>query len=191
MDERKAMVLRAVVESFIDTAQPVGSRAVSDLSGLDVSGATIRNEMAALESDGYLVQPHTSAGRVPTEAGYRYFVDSLGPGTLEETETRQVRSFFRTTEGKLEQRLADTSKLLSQLTTYAAVIVGPTHDPTTVRSARLVDLGNSRLLLVIVTSSGGVERFEVKADYKEFCDDRIIEMASARIDQLFKGSTLG
>ena len=85
MDERKAMVLRAVVESFIDTAQPVGSRAVSDLSGLDVSGATIRNEMAALESDGYLVQPHTSAGRVPTEAGYCYFVDSLGPGSLEET----------------------------------------------------------------------------------------------------------
>ena len=69
MDERKAAVLRAVVESFIDTAQPVGSRAVSDLSDLDVSAATIRNEMASLEADGYLAQPHTSAGRVPTDAG--------------------------------------------------------------------------------------------------------------------------
>ena len=85
MDERKATVLRAVVESFIDTAQPVGSRAISDRAGLDVSAATIRNDMASLEADGYLAQPHTSAGRIPTDAGYRYFVDSLGPGHLNDT----------------------------------------------------------------------------------------------------------
>ena len=96
MDNRKATVLRAVVESFIDTAQPVGSRAVSDLAGLDVSAATIRNEMASLEADGYLAQPHTSAGRIPTEAGYRYFVDSLGPGHLDDTEARQIRAGLTT-----------------------------------------------------------------------------------------------
>lgn len=158
MDERKAAVLRAVVESFIDTAQPVGSRAVSDLSDLDVSAATIRNEMASLEADGYLAQPHTSAGRVPTDAGYRYFVDRLGPGHLGEAETRQISSFFRHAQGQIEQRLADTTRLLSQLTAYAAVVVGPSHDPATVRSAQLVDLGANRLLLVIVTSSGSIDR---------------------------------
>ena len=122
MDERKATVLRAVVESFIDTAQPVGSRAVSDLSGLDVSAATIRNEMASLEADGYLAQPHTSAGRIPTDAGYRYFVDNLGPGHLDDTEARQISAFFRHTQGQIEQRLADTSRLLSQLTAYACLL---------------------------------------------------------------------
>ena len=163
MDERKAAVLRAVVESFIDTAQPVGSRAVSDLSDLRVSAATIRNEMASLEAEGYLAQPHTSAGRVPTDAGYRYFVDRLGPGHLDEAETRQISSFFRHAQGQIEERLADTSRLLSQLTAYAAVVVGPLHDPATVRSAQLVDLGASRLLLVLVTSSGSIERLSPPA----------------------------
>ena len=113
MDKRKATVLRAVVESFIDTAQPVGSRAVSDIAGLDVSAATIRNEMASLEADGYLAQPHTSAGRIPTEAGYRYFVDSLGPGHLDDAEARQISAFFRHAQGQIEQRLVDQSPSLS------------------------------------------------------------------------------
>ena len=185
MDERKATVLRAVVESFIDTAQPVGSRAVSDLSKLDVSAATIRNEMASLEADGYLVQPHTSAGRVPTDAGYRYFVDHLGPGHLDATETRQVSSFFRHAQGQIEQRLADTSRLLSQLTAYAAVVVGPAHDPATVRSAQLVDLGGGRLLLVLVTSSGSIERSMIEADTSH------IAAASAALNRAFVGTSLG
>ena len=133
MDERKATVLRAVVESFIDTAQPVGSRAVTELSGLEVSAATIRNDMAALEAEGFLAQPHTSAGRIPTEAGYRYFVDALGPGRLDATAARQVRKFFEHAQGEIEQRLVDTSRLLSELTTYAAVVVGP-HRPLSERS---------------------------------------------------------
>ena len=164
MDERKATVLRAVVESFIDTAQPVGSRAVTELSGLDVSAATIRNDMAVLEAEGFLTQPHTSAGRIPTEAGYRAFVDALGPGRLDATETRQVRAFFEHAQGQIEQRLVDTSKLLSQLTTYAAVIVGPTHEQATVRSAQLVELGGGRVMSVVVTSTGAVERSLLELD---------------------------
>ena len=191
MDKRKATVLRAVVESFIDTAQPVGSRAVSDIAGLDVSAATIRNEMASLEADGYLAQPHTSAGRIPTEAGYRYFVDSLGPGHLDDAEARQISAFFRHAQGQIEQRLVDTSRLLSQLTAYAAVIVGPAHDPTTVRSAQLVDLGSGRLLLVIVTSSGSVERSMIELVSGAAVDPANLAAASAAINEAFVGSSLG
>ena len=191
MDERKAAVLRAVVESFIDTAQPVGSRAVSDLSDLRVSAATIRNEMASLEAEGYLAQPHTSAGRVPTDAGYRYFVDRLGPGHLDEAETRQISSFFRHAQGQIEERLADTSRLLSQLTAYAAVVVGPLHDPATVRSAQLVDLGASRLLLVLVTSSGSIERSMIELAPGAAVNPSDIGAASTALNDAFVGASLG
>ena len=191
MDERKAAVLRAVVESFIDTAQPVGSRAVSDLSDLRVSAATIRNEMASLEAEGYLAQPHTSAGRVPTDAGYRYFVDRLGPGHLDEAETRQISSFFRHAQGQIEERLADTSRLLSQLTAYAAVVVGPLHDPATVRSAQLVDLGASRLLLVLVTSSGSIERSMIELAPGAAVNPSEVGAASAVLNDAFVGASLG
>jgi heat-inducible transcriptional repressor len=191
MDDRKATVLRAVVESFIDTAQPVGSRAVADLAGLDVSAATIRNDMAALEAEGYLSQPHTSAGRIPTEAGYRYFVDALGPGRLDVTETRQVRAFFEHAQGQIEQRLVDTSRLLSQLTTYAAVVVGPPHDLTTVRSAQLVDLGGGRILLVVVTSSGSVERSMLELDADPEPDDATISQASSVLNASLVGGSVG
>ncbi|MEC8924159.1 MAG: heat-inducible transcriptional repressor HrcA [Actinomycetota bacterium] len=191
MDERKAAVLRAVVESFIDTAQPVGSRAVSDLSDLRVSAATIRNEMASLEAEGYLAQPHTSAGRVPTDAGYRYFVDRLGPGHLDEAETRQISSFFRHAQGQIEERLADTSRLLSQLTAYAAVVVGPLHDPATVRSAQLVDLGASRLLLVLVTSSGSIERSMIELAPGAAVNPSDISAASTALNDAFVGASLG
>jgi len=191
VDERKATVLRAVVESFIDTAQPGGSRVVSDLADLDVSAATIRNEMASLEADGYLAQPHTSAGRVPTDAGYRYFVDSLGPGHLDDTEAQQISAFFRHAQGQIEQRLADTSRLLSQLTACAAVVVGPAHDPTTVRSAQLIDLGSGRLILVIVTSSGSIDRSMIELVGGAEVQPHHLAAASAAINEAFVGASLG
>ena len=95
LDERRATILRAVVEGYIETAQPVGSTHVARREGIAVSPATIRNDMVALEQEGYLSQPHTSAGRVPTDKGYRFFVDSLvEPGHLDVTRQQQVRSFF-------------------------------------------------------------------------------------------------
>src|SRR5947199_5053479 len=119
LDERKASVLRAVVEAYISTAQPVGSSSVSRAPGVNVSSATVRNDMVALEQEGYLHQPHTSAGRVPTEKGYRYFVDSLGvPGQLRGPQAHQVRTFFEKAHGELEQMLHDTSRLLSDLTEH-------------------------------------------------------------------------
>lgn len=189
MDERKATVLQAVVETFIDTAQPVGSRAVADRARLDVSSATIRSEMASLEHDGFLYQPHTSAGRVPTEKGYRHFVDTLGPGRLSEPELVQVRAFFRHAQGEIEQRLHDTTRLMSTLTDYAAVVVGPAHDPAVVRSMQLVDLDGSRVLLVMVLSSGTVERHVL--DLEQLPSTISLALAESRLAEALVGSNAG
>jgi transcriptional regulator of heat shock response len=129
LDERKSAILRAIVEEYIKTAQPVGSAHLTRAPELSVSAATIRNEMSVLEREGYLHQPHTSAGRVPTDKGYRFFVDQLvPPDHLDPRHQQQVREFFDQAHGALEQMLRDTSQLLSRLTDYSAVVVGPQHD---------------------------------------------------------------
>ena len=157
LDERKAAILRAVVEEYIETAQPVGSGHIAP--AVNVSSATVRNEMVALEHEGYLRQPHTSAGRVPTDKGYRYFVDSLrGPGQLGTAQVQQVRSFFAKAHGELEQMLHDTSRLLSDLTDHTAVVIGRPHEATSIRSVQLVDLGAGVALVVAVLSDGAVEK---------------------------------
>ncbi|MFL6204616.1 MAG: heat-inducible transcriptional repressor HrcA [Acidimicrobiales bacterium] len=159
LDERKAAILRAVVEEYIDTAQPVGSAHVVQSAAVAVSSATVRNDMAALEQEGYLRQPHTSAGRIPTEKGYRFFVDHLGqPPSLRRQDAVQVRSFFEKTHGELEQMLQDTSRLLGDLTTYAGVVVGPGSSDTVVRSIQLVGISPTIALVLMVLSTGSVEK---------------------------------
>jgi heat-inducible transcriptional repressor len=159
LDERKAAILRAVVEEYIDTAQPVGSAHVVKASGVHVSSATVRNDMATLEQEGYLRQPHTSAGRIPTEKGYRFFVDNLGaPAALRGSDAVQVRSFFEQAHGEIEQMLADTSRLLGDLTSYAGVVVGPGPAEASVRSVQVVSLTPTAALVVAVLSSGAVEK---------------------------------
>jgi heat-inducible transcriptional repressor len=158
LDERKTAILRAVVQEYIETAQPVGSTHVANATGIKVSSATVRNEMAVLEQEGYLAQPHTSAGRVPTDKGYRFFVDHLTePGRLDSARRAQVGDFFSHTHGALEQMLHDTSRLLAHLTDYAAVVVGPTPEAATVRSAQLVGLSARVAMVVLVLSNGSVE----------------------------------
>lgn len=162
LDDRKASILRAVVEEYIHTAQPVGSGHVAALPGVAVSSATVRNEMAALEHDGYLAQPHTSAGRIPTQQGYRYFVDHLaGRGSLDRASAQQVRAFFDRAHGELERTLVDTSRLLSGLTGTAALVVSPPGDVGVVRSVQLVGLSPRLALLVVVLSNGAVEKVDV------------------------------
>jgi heat-inducible transcriptional repressor len=162
LDDRKAAILTAVVEEYIRTASPVGSGHVAQMRELSVSSATVRNEMSVLENEGYLTQPHTSAGRIPTDKGYRFFVDSLSPGVLGAAESQQVRTFFARAHGALEQMLADTSRLLSTVTDYAAVVVGPMAEATHIRSAQLVGLGGRVALLVVVLSNGSIEKRSVE-----------------------------
>ena len=173
MDERKAAILRAVVEGYIETAQPVGSSHVARQADVPVSPATVRNEMATLEREGYLVQPHTSAGRIPTDKGYRFFVDQLtAPGPLDPARRQLVRDFFRKAHGELEQMLHSTSRLLSSLTDYAAVVVGPAHEAATVRSLQVVGLAPRQALVVAVLSNGVVEKRSIELD-SEVGDERL------------------
>lgn len=159
LDERKATILRAVVEEYIETAQPVGSAHVARAPGVQVSSATVRNDMVVLEQEGYLRQPHTSAGRVPTEKGYRFFVDALGqPAALRGAKAHQVRAFFEQAHGELEQMLHETSTLLGNLTSYAGVVVGPSVAEAQIRSVQLVALSSQSVLVVVVLSNGAVEK---------------------------------
>lgn len=189
LDERKATILRAVVAEYIETAQPVGSGHVAASPEVNVSSATVRNDMAALEAEGYLAQPHTSAGRIPTEKGYRFFVDHLGgPGKLGATEAQQVRSFFNRTHGEMEQMLSDTSRLLSSLTRYAAVVVGPQHEVATIKSVQLVALSARIVLVVLVLSNGAIEKHSIELNAET--EELVVNAAAVRLSSLLVNQTL-
>jgi heat-inducible transcriptional repressor len=158
LDERKTAILSAVVQEYITTALPVGSTHIADAPGIRVSPATIRNEMAVLEQEGYLVQPHTSAGRVPTDKGYRFFVDHLtSPKRLDQQSSATVGEFFSSAHGRLEEMLHRTTDLLARLTNYAAVVVGPRSEAVVVRSMQLVGLSATTATVVAVLGNGVVE----------------------------------
>ncbi|MGH9281895.1 MAG: heat-inducible transcriptional repressor HrcA [Acidimicrobiales bacterium] len=190
MDERKAAILKAVIEEFVETGQPVGSSTVARAAALGVSSATVRNEMAVLEHEGYLTQPHTSAGRIPTDKGYRFFVDQLTePGTLDAGQRQRVRDFFDTAHGELERMLHDTSRLLSSLTDYAAVVVGPAHEGSVIRSAHLVGLAPRVALVVVVLANGVVEKRTI--ELPESFDEAHLAAAGARMAAHLTGYKLG
>ena len=189
LDDRKTAILRAVVREYIETAQPVGSGHVANAPGVTVSSATVRNEMAALEQEGYLHQPHTSAGRVPTDKGYRFFVDHLTqPGTLDASGRQQVLEFFTSTHGALEQMLRDTSRLLSGLTDYAAVVIGPSAEAAVMRSVQLVALSAHAVMVVGVLSNGTVENEQL--DVPDGVVDSAVAAANVRLAAHLIGHTL-
>ncbi len=189
VDERKAAILRAVIEQYTDTALPVGSTAAAKAAGLKVSPATVRNDMAALESEGFLTQPHTSAGRVPTEKGYRYFVDSLDRDELRVrgvSADQSVAAFFGELRGEIEQVMKDTASLLSDLTDYAAVVVDDTIDAAVVRSVQLVPLAGRAVMSVVVLSNGQVlkQTFEFDIDIDPVAIERASRLlAEAAVDR--------
>ena len=139
---RRMLVLRAVVEDYIRSQEPVGSAALSKERDLGVSSATIRNDMAALEDEGYLIQPHTSAGRVPTEKGYRYFVDRLATVVpLSEAQRRGINSFLSGSVS-LKDALQRSARLLSEITGQVAIVASPSLSKATLRHVELVPVGH-------------------------------------------------
>ena len=189
LDDRKSAILRAVVQQYIETDQPVGSSTVSARTEVAVSSATVRNDMTQLEREGYLVQPHTSAGRIPTEKGYRFFVDTLtGTESLSPTNVRLVRDFFATTHGELEQMLAETSRLLSDVTGTAAVVVGEANEVSTVRSVQLVDLSPRTILAVMVMSNGAIVKRTMELDQDVTPSE--LSAAHALVNDRMVGSSL-
>lgn len=158
VEDRKLEVLRAIIEDFISTNEPVGSKALVDRHNLGVSSATIRNDMAALEEEGLIAQPHTSAGRVPTDAGYRLFVDKLTEiKPLSGAEKRAIRAFL---EGAvdLDDVLHRAVRALAQLTRNVAVVQYPSLSRSRVRHLEVVMLTAARLMLVLITDTGRVEQ---------------------------------
>ena len=189
LDERKTAILRAVVHEYIDTAQPVGSTHVANAPGVQVSSATVRNEMAVLEQEGYLTQPHTSAGRIPTDKGYRFFVDHMAaPGRLDLDAQQRVGHFFDTAHVRLEELLHQTTNLLAQVTHHAAVVVGPRVEAAVVRSVQVVGLSSHSASVVAVLSNGVVESrtIEVPADIS----DVRLAAASAHLQTCLGGGVL-
>src|SRR6266508_4174897 len=150
LSERKAAILRALVRLYIRTGEPVGSEALAASAGLEVSSATIRNELASLEEMGYLTQPHTSAGRAPTDLAYRSYVDMLpARPRLRESERKAIVHFFDEALADVDDILRDTTHLLSRLTRYASLALAPSQKETSIARTELVHLGTATLLLVV------------------------------------------
>jgi len=191
LDDRKAAILAAVVRDHIETAQPVGSRRIAASHEVGVSSATVRHEMVALEEAGYLAQPHTSAGRIPTDKGYRFFVDLLRSQDIDLASVDQttVGDFFMGVHGQLESALARTSDMLVALTDWTAVVVAPSADAATVRSVQLVDLASHVAMVVAVLSNGVIEKRTLEVDVELTGD--LVSAAAERLSAEVVGKTLG
>ncbi|SEL69630.1 heat-inducible transcriptional repressor HrcA [Nonomuraea pusilla] len=175
LDDRKLAVLRAIVEDYVSTNEPVGSKALAERHNLKVSPATVRNDMAALEEEGYITQPHTSAGRVPTDKGYRLFVDRLSQvKPLSAAERRAIETFLAGAVD-LDDVVTRTVRLLAQLTRQVAVVQYPTLTRSTVRHVELVPLSERRVMLVLITNTGRVEQRVVELP-EQVEDTRVAHM---------------
>jgi heat-inducible transcriptional repressor len=190
MDERKASILRAVVEEYVETAQPVGSGTVARSRGLGVSSATVRNDMTVLEREGYLVAPHTSAGRIPTDLGYRFFVDHFTRPDLPTNQRRVVSDFFARAHRALEDLLHETSHFLAKFTDHAAVVVGPQPDAARVRNVQLVGLQPNVVVAVAVMSNGSIEKEVVVLDPDVEVTDEQLAGLSGSLTETLQGARL-
>lgn len=158
LSERKKQILRAVVENYIQTAEPVGSKAIVASAGLKVSSATIRNEMAELEEMGWLEQPHTSAGRIPSSRGYRAYVDYLMQRyRVSEVEMARTNAFLQSRIAELERIIAEAGKLISELSGYPSLTMTPRLQGTVIERIDLMPVDGYQFVLILVTSDGLVK----------------------------------
>jgi heat-inducible transcriptional repressor len=183
LDERKRVVLRAVVTEFVATGQPVGSAHVVAVAGLDVSAATVRSDMGALEELGLIAQPHTSAGRVPTDRGYRWFVDDLSAAPRLGGPEREVIEELLGSARDVEDLLARTTAVLSQLTRLVSLVISPAIETSRLRLVELVGLNVHSALLLLVADTGRVEKHvvELPAGTDERDLDRVRTMLAERL----------
>ena len=188
LDDRKLAVLRAIVQDYVSTMEPVGSKSLVDRHHLDVSPATIRNDMAVLEEQGYIAQPHTSAGRIPTDKGYRLFVDRLtGVKPLSAAERRAIETFLAGAYD-LDDVVLRTVRLLAQLTRQVALVQYPSLTVSAVRHVELVPLAAKKLLLVLITDTGRVEQRAV--ELPEAIDDDAVAHLRAVLNACLDGRKL-
>ena len=187
-DDRRFEVLRAIVADFVTTKEPIGSKTLVERHNLGVSSATVRNDMAVLEAEGYITQPHTSSGRVPTEKGYREFVDRIdNVKPLSSSERRAILSFLETGVD-LDDVLRRAVRLLAQLTRQVAIVQYPTLSTASVRHLEVVALTPARLLLVVITDTGRVDQRIVELG--DAIDEHQLSQLRDRLGQALEGKPL-
>lgn len=174
LDERKAKILTAIIQTYQETGEPVGSRTISKYTDLKLSSATIRNEMSDLEDMGLIVQPHTSAGRIPTDKGYRYYVDQL----MKEKEgsVSEMNNFLIQRVDRLELLLKQMAKILATNTNYATMITGPSYGSTKLKFIQLSRVENNKLLVVIVLDGNIIKNNILDIDTESISDQELLSM---------------
>lgn len=188
MSTRRLEILRAIVDEYVQTQEPVGSKAIADRKKLGISPATIRNEMAVLEEEGLITQPHTSAGRIPTDQGYRVFVDKLAEvKPLSSAERRAIETFL---EGALDldDVLTRTVRLLADVTKQVAVVQYPSMIKSRVRHIELVPLTSSRIMMILITDSGRVEQRVI--ELTQDVNDHFISDLRTKLNNAIAGQQL-
>lgn len=189
LDKRKKKILQAVIDEYINTAEPVSSGALVKKYGLDYSSATVRNELAELENFGYLDKPHTSAGRVPSEKGYRFYVDELlNDQDISIEEIKYIQSKLSTKVNEIEELTKITSSTISEITHYTTVAIGPKVNMQIIEEIKFVLLGSRMLMVVIVTDNGLVKETIIKYD-KDITASQV-ETLNNLFNSKLKGKTL-
>jgi heat-inducible transcriptional repressor len=186
MDKRAQILLKTLVEHYISDGQPIGSRTLLQHSGLEVSTATIRNVMSDLERHGFIASPHTSAGRIPTQKGYRFFVDSLL--TIKPLQTREIQLIKHELSSPDPQELINSAAdMLSQLSQFAGVVMIPKRKTVTFKHLEFLPLSEKRILVIIVTTDGNVQNRIIMADKPYNASDLI--QATNYFNHHFSGCT--
>jgi heat-inducible transcriptional repressor len=165
LNERSRRILEAIIEDYIDSAEPVGSRAVARRHQMGLSPATVRNVMADLEEMGYLLAPHTSAGRIPTEKGYRFYIDSLlRVRPLSLAERQRIERHYHLKGRRIEEVLQESGKVLSSISHYTGLVLAPRFTSTVFRHIEFVRLSEGRILVIFVAESGLVQNKVIQTD---------------------------
>jgi heat-inducible transcriptional repressor len=186
LSERKKLILKAVVEAHIEGGEPVGSKYIVQNNLVSCSSATIRNEMAELEALGYLEQPHTSAGRVPSELGYRFYVDTLVEQYAKTTrEVVQINQILKSKMSEIDQILETASKLASSMTNYTGIAIKPKASSVTMSKYEIISIDKNNFAMVMITSGGTVKTKKVNTSYD------IPEDALKKLSDMFNGVLCG
>lgn len=185
LSDRKQKILQAIIDEYIGTAEPVGSRAISKKNELGLSSATIRNEMADLEDMGFLIQPHASAGRVPSDIGYRFYVNSLMRRYQMSVEAMEkMQSIMADRVNQLEMIIKKASLMASALTEYTTVVTSPKLNSARIKKIELVSLGFGNVMIVIITSTGIIKNQSVELDLSDNAASCLSEILNSRISGL-------
>lgn len=178
LDERKIRILAAIIDDYIATAEPIGSRTIARKYHIGISPATIRNEMADLEELGYLSQPHTSAGRVPSHKGYRFYVDFLLPSKkLDDFEQATIRQIFRRRINEFEELVKEAARVISKLTSYTTIIMGPQMETMFLKHIQVTRIEEFKGLLLMVTNYGTISHHIIDIP-QNFSDSDLIRISN-------------